>query len=457
VRVRPRLVAFVFGKEKTIAGWLEYRKQRLLYALTAVAMLAAVAATTVGGVLLRHAANVERQALRTQELAAAVVQLHGFSLRLEVEGPTAQLKAAHERALQATDAAFLSVRAHDRSETDRFRRAYRAYIEASTRAYDRAAATGSTSLGDQGQVEQQLSRFQSLINVELRRLAHETRVSNPRARMALIAAAVAALLLVVLLIWQFELQRRSGRIDRDNAASATELSRLREDFVAAVSHELRTPLTSIIGYVDLIQDETENLTAEQQAHLAVVQRNADRLHDLVGELLLIAEANEGALGLEIADVDIDELARESVESAQPAASAREIELTFSGDGRTRIEGDPIRLEQMMANLVTNAIKFTPLGGRVVVRTAREDGNVLFEVTDTGAGISAEDQPRLFERFFRARSAVDQAIRGTGLGLAITKAIVDAHHGSITVESAVGEGSTFRVRLPVTQESSEAGR
>jgi signal transduction histidine kinase len=436
-----------------VAGWIGQRKQRLLYVLTAVATVVAVAATVVGGILLRHAANVERQALRTQELAVDVVQLQGFSLRLEVDGATPQLTAGRARALQATEAAFASVRAHDRSESDRLQGPYRSYVEGSTRAFDRAAA-GGASLSSRRQVDQQLSRFQSRLNVELRRLANETRVSNPRARLALIGAGVATLLLVVMLIWQFELARRSGRIDRDNAARARDLSRLREDFVAAVSHELRTPLTSIIGYIDLIQDETDNMTADQLAHLAVVQRNADRLHDLVGELLLIAEANDGALNLELADVDIAELARETVESAQPAATARQIELTFSGDGRTRIEGDPARLEQMMSNLIANAIKFTPVGGRVVVRARREGGGVIFEVADTGTGIAAEDQPRLYERFFRTRSAVDQAIRGTGLGLAITKAIVDAHHGSITVESSVGEGSTFSVRLPLRQERSE---
>jgi signal transduction histidine kinase len=110
---------------------------------------------------------------------------------------------------------------------------------------------------------------------------------------------------------------------------------------------------------------------------------------------------------------------------------------------------------MMDNLVSNAIKFTPEGGSVCVRTALDHGLALFEVADTGPGISAADQEKLFDRFFRSPAAIEQAIRGTGLGLAITKAIADAHQGVITVESAVGEHSTFRVQLPQTQEPAGA--
>jgi signal transduction histidine kinase len=310
-------------------------------------------------------------------------------------------------------------------------------------------------VAQQRQIDRELDRFRSLINVEVRRLARAVHVTNPQARLALVSAAAAAGLLVALLIWQFELQRKAGRIDRDNAVRSEELSRLREEFVASVSHELRTPLTSIIGYLELIgDDDTGQLTHDQRTFLSVVQRNAYRLHDLVGDLLLVAEARGGSITLDLREVDLDALATDCVESARPAADARQIELTLS-QGAMPIQGDPIRLEQMMDNLVSNAIKFTPVGGRVAVRTALEHGQALFEVTDTGPGISRADQAQLFERFFRTRSAIDQAIRGTGLGLTITKAIVQAHQGSITVESAVGKYSTFRVRLPETQEPSSA--
>jgi signal transduction histidine kinase len=256
-----------------------------------------------------------------------------------------------------------------------------------------------------------------------------------------------------LLIWQFELQRRAGRIDRDNAARSEELMRLKDEFVASVSHELRTPLTSIIGYLDLLDDdEAANMTSEQHTFLSVVHRSAHRLRELVGDLLLVAEAEGGMLALDLHDVDLGALAADCVESARPTADAKQIQLSLNRDGRRQIQGDPTRLAQMMDNLVTNAIKFTPAGGSVVVRTAFENGQALFEVADTGHGISRTDQAHLFDRFFRAPPAFEKAVRGTGLGLTITKAIVDAHKGSITVESTLGEKSTFLVRLPVTQES-----
>jgi signal transduction histidine kinase len=435
--------------------WVANRKQRLLYGLAAAALVVAVGATTAGGFLLRRAAEVERQALRTQALAGAVGRLQGYGLRVEVEGATPQLAAGRKRALDAAYAAFRDVQAHDRAEGDRIRRAFLTYIDGSTREFKRVAETGRPSAAEQRRIDREVVRFQSLISIEIRRLARAVHVTNPRARLALVTAAVAAALLVALLIWQFELQRKAGRIDRDNAARSEELSRLREEFVAAVSHELRTPLTSIIGYLELIHDDDAgNMTSEQRAFLAVVQRNADRLHELVGDLLLVAESRGGALALDIHEVDLDALATDCVESARPAADARQIELTLS-QGAMRIEGDPNRLEQMMDNLVSNAIKFTPVGGRVAVRTALEHGQALFEVSDTGPGISRADQAQLFDRFFRSRSAIDQAIRGTGLGLTITKAIVDAHQGSITVESAVGKHSTFRVRLPETQAPSRS--
>jgi signal transduction histidine kinase len=436
--------------------WVADRKQRLLYGLAAGALVLAVVATTVGGFLLRRAAEVERQALRTQALSGAVGRLQGYGLRVEVEGATPQVAAGRKRALDAARAAFRDVSAHDRAEGDRFRRAFLTYVDGSTREFNRAAKTGRASVAEQRRIDRQLVRFQSLINIEIRRLARAVQVTNPEARRALIAAAIAVALLVALLIWQFELQRKAGRIDRDNAVRSEELSRLREEFVASVSHELRTPLTSIIGYLELIDDDDAGqLTHDQRTFLAVVQRNAYRLHELVGDLLVVAEARGGSLTLDLREVDLDALATDCVESARPAADARQIELTLT-QGAMSIQGDPIRLEQMMDNLVSNAIKFTPTGGRVTVRTALEHGEALFEVSDTGPGISHADQEQLFDRFFRTRSAIDQAIRGTGLGLTITKAIVEAHQGSITVESVVGKHSTFRVRLPETQEQSPVG-
>ena len=433
--------------------WLDQHKQRLVYLLLAVAMVAALGAATAGGFFLRHAANIERQALRTQQLGGAVAQLQRFLLQAQAEGVTKQLVASRKLSLAASDAAFGSVRAHDRAEGDRLRGAYVAYVLDSTEDFNKVREHGKTTTAEQRTVDRRLNRVESLIDVESRRLARDTRVANPRARAALASAAVAAALLVGLLIWQFELQRRAGRIDRDNAARSEELMRLKDEFVASVSHELRTPLTSIIGYLDLLEDdESANLTSEQHTFLSVVHRSAHRLRELVGDLLLVAEAEGGMLALDLHDVDLGALAADCVEAARPSADAKQIQLSLNRDGRRQIQGDPTRLAQMMDNLVTNAIKFTPAGGSVVVRTAFENGQALFEVADTGYGISRTDQAHVFDRFFRAPPAFEKAVRGTGLGLTITKAIVDAHKGSITVESTLGEKSTFLVRLPVTQES-----
>jgi signal transduction histidine kinase len=436
------------GRLVRSATWIGGHKQRTLYALAASSLCVAVGAATVGGFRLHHAADVERQALRTQDLAGSVAQLENFPSRLEAEGATKRLAATRKQALAETNSVFRSVRAHDRGEGDRLRAAYLAYLAGATSEFSLAMHGSQVPPLQQAQVDRKLRRFDALIEVEIRRLAAAARTTNPQARLALIAFAVAAALLVALLIWQFELQRRSGRIDRDNAARSQELGRLREALIATVSHELRTPLTSIIGYLALLDDaETTNFTSEQKSFLTIVQRNADRLHDLVGDLLLVAEADDGRLALDIQEVDLDEIAATCVESSQPAAGARQIELTLSRGAAQRIHGDPVRLGQMMDNLVSNAIKFTPAGGRVAVRTELSVDSVLFEVSDTGPGISVPDQAHLFERFFRTRSAIDQAVKGTGLGLAITKAIVDAHHGSISVDSSLGRHTTFRVLLP----------
>ncbi len=228
-----------------------------------------------------------------------------------------------------------------------------------------------------------------------------------------------------------------------------DLDRMKDDFVAAVSHELRTPLTSITGYLELVLDgEAGALNAEQIQFLGVAQRNTGRLLRLVGDLLFVARVEAGKMALDTSPVDLHTLVFESVEAASLGAEAKEIELLLSTDAIDPIEADPARLAQVIDNLVSNAIKFTPRGGRVEVRSFAEGGYAVVEVGDTGMGISAEDQAQLFERFFRTESATSSAIQGTGLGLAIAKAIVEAHGGEILVESQVGSGTTFRVTLPL---------
>jgi signal transduction histidine kinase len=230
-----------------------------------------------------------------------------------------------------------------------------------------------------------------------------------------------------------------------------ELDSLKDEFVALVSHELRTPLTSIHGYLELVlEGEAGELSDEQVRFLGVVDRNAQRLQRLVGDLLFVAQVDAGRLSLQHTRVDLPSLAFECVEAATPAADEKGIRLELAAVEIPPVWADRARLGQLLDNLVSNALKFTPDGGRVEVKVSRENGHALVEVADSGMGISEEEQKHLFERFFRTSSATRQAIQGTGLGLAITKAIAEGHGGRVTVESNEGRGTTFRVELPFGQ-------
>jgi signal transduction histidine kinase len=242
--------------------------------------------------------------------------------------------------------------------------------------------------------------------------------------------------------------RMVGRLRAQNEELRC-LDRLKDDFVASVSHELRTPLTSIRGYLELVLDgDASELTEEQLRYLSVVDRNADRLLRVVDDLLFAAQVDAGKIALEPGPTDLDELVREAVEAARPVAAEHDVELIFEADRPAELVGDRARLAQILDNLIANAIKFTPPGGKVEVRTFVAGDSAVVEVADTGIGISADDQERLFQRFFRAEGAILGAIDGTGLGLAIVKAIVDAHGGELAVESVAGRGTTFRIGLPL---------
>jgi two-component system, sensor histidine kinase and response regulator len=225
------------------------------------------------------------------------------------------------------------------------------------------------------------------------------------------------------------------------------LDRLKDEFVGLVSHELRTPLASILGYVEILREEgMTGPDAEQCAE--VIERNAQRLLRLVGDLQLLSQIQSGMLAMEFRRADLAELAASAVAELRPAAERKHIEMSFSATAIPVLSVDLTRIAQLLANLLSNAVKFTPDGGKVEVRLGREDSDVVLTVADSGVGIPPADQERIFERFYRTAIARRQEIPGTGLGLTITKAIVAAHHGTITVESGEGRGSTFTVRLPL---------
>ncbi len=245
-------------------------------------------------------------------------------------------------------------------------------------------------------------------------------------------------------------------------ARATE--RMKDQFVSLISHELRTPLTSILGYLELLLDDPE-LNDEQRQYLGTVERNAQRLLRLVGDLLFTAQVDAGRFTLQPEDVDLATVVRAAEETARVVAGATGVEVSVDvPDGGLVVHGDAVRLGQACDNLVSNAVKFTPTGGRVTLalraawRTpeggvveAPQDGAVpvaRLAVSDTGIGIPAGEQSQLFARFFRASTARRHAVPGVGLGLAITRAIAAAHDGTLEVSSVEGEGTTFTLTLPV---------
>jgi signal transduction histidine kinase/HAMP domain-containing protein len=230
-----------------------------------------------------------------------------------------------------------------------------------------------------------------------------------------------------------------------------ESERLKDEFFALVSHELRTPLTSIIGYLELVLDESEELSSESRRFLEVVERNAKRLLRLVGDMLFVAQVEAGRLSLERVAIDLGQVAAESVEAARPSAERAGVELVLVTEPLPSIVGDGDRFGQMIDNLVSNALKFTPAQGTVSVRISDAGDHAQVAVTDTGMGIPLGEQERLFERFYRATGAVERAVPGVGLGLTIVKTIAEAHGGSVELRSREGSGTTFRVCLPYTPE------
>jgi signal transduction histidine kinase len=225
-----------------------------------------------------------------------------------------------------------------------------------------------------------------------------------------------------------------------------ELDALKDEFIALVSHELRTPLTSIIGYVKLLRDDRANgLDAEHFAE--VIERNAERLLRLVGDLLFLSQVQSGRLTVEFREADLADIAFQAVQEIRPEAERKRIDLVLAATGVRCGAVDPLRIAQLLGNMLSNAVKFTPPGGHVEVRVDRDGDEAVLTVSDTGLGIPAADRERIFERFFRTASATEHVIPGTGLGLTISKAIVEAHGGSIAVDSTEGQGATFTVRLP----------
>ena len=228
------------------------------------------------------------------------------------------------------------------------------------------------------------------------------------------------------------------------------LERLRDAFVAAVSHELRTPLTSISGFLELLGDEEDELGPSGRKYLGAIRRSNDRLRKAVEDLLLVAEIEADRLVLRREPTDLAEIATSTVEAALPTAASAGVELVLDVVESLPLEADAARLRQVLDNLVSNGVKFTPSGGSVTLSARKGDGPVRIEVTDTGIGIPQDELGQVLSRFYRASTATRRAIAGTGVGLVIARAIVEGHGGTISVESAEGEGTRVTVTLPPAQ-------
>jgi PAS domain S-box-containing protein len=232
-------------------------------------------------------------------------------------------------------------------------------------------------------------------------------------------------------------------------ADAQEANRLKDEFLAVLSHELRTPLNAILGYARLLRG---NLLAADQVERGIetVERNARWLTQIVDDVLDVSRIISGKIRLDVQPVDLANVVNNAVATVQPAADAKGVRVHGLIDPRTSpVSGDPDRLQQVVWNLVSNAVKFTPKGGRVQVRLERVNSHVEIVVSDTGAGIPPAFLPLVFERFRQADAGPTRKTGGLGLGLAIVRHLVEMHGGTVQADSAgEGQGATFTVRLPV---------
>jgi signal transduction histidine kinase len=247
----------------------------------------------------------------------------------------------------------------------------------------------------------------------------------------------------------------------DNAGLYREAQRaivVRDQFLAIASHELKTPLTAMLGYTRLLQrrNERERLLGERDTRaLTTIATQSARLEGLVNLLLDLSRIETGHLELETAPLDLVELVRRLVEDVRPTLDQHSVVLSAPGEPLI-VVGDELRLEQAIQNLLQNAIKYSPNGGMVTVRVAREGTVASIAVSDEGIGIPASAIPNLFRRFYRAPNVNPLHISGTGIGLYVVREIVGRHGGTIEVTSTEGAGSTFRVTLPLKAGESSDG-
>jgi two-component system phosphate regulon sensor histidine kinase PhoR len=230
----------------------------------------------------------------------------------------------------------------------------------------------------------------------------------------------------------------------------TKLERLeivRQEFLSNISHELRTPLTSILAFVETLEDGAIEDGENNRRFLGVIRRNAERMQLLISDILELSMIESGKVSIEPRSVELRPLVDEILMSVSSKASAREVTLENHIAPGVFVKADRVRLEQMLVNLIDNAVKFNRQGGRVTVSVSETPEASLIDVSDTGEGLLPEHIERIFERFYRVDKARSREAGGTGLGLAIVKHLGRLHGGEVRVSSKPGQGSTFTIQLP----------
>ena len=239
--------------------------------------------------------------------------------------------------------------------------------------------------------------------------------------------------------------------------AAERANRLKDEFLATVSHELRTPLNAVLGWTRMLRMGTVAPPVTARA-IEAVDRNAEALATLVNDLLDVSRIVTGQLRLKPEETDVAQVVRESLETLGPSMATKRLGLEAQVDAVPHLMIDPDRLRQVVWNLLSNAMKFTPAGGDLVIRVCQTETHVQVSVTDSGQGIDPEQLPFVFNRFWQADAAPTRATGGLGLGLAIVRHLVEAHGGTVAAHSeGIGKGATFTVSLPLSAAVPAAGR